>query len=67
VDAAGRRVRALLRAVLAEGVEAGTVRDDIATDELAAYCVSALNAAAEFPSKAAVSRLVAVTVAGLRP
>ena len=35
--------------------------------ELAAYCLAALDAAAELGSGAAVERLVAVTLDGLRP
>ena len=42
------------------------VRDDVPPRELAAYCVHALSAAGAVPSKAAVRRLVAVTLAGLR-
>jgi AcrR family transcriptional regulator len=42
------------------------VRDDVPPRELAAYCVHALTAAGAVPSKAAVRRLVAVTLAGLR-
>jgi hypothetical protein len=34
---------------------------------LAGYCLHALTAANGLPSKAAVDRLVAVTLAGLRP
>jgi len=36
-------------------------------EELARYCVHALAAASGLPSKAAVRRLVMVTLAGLRP
>ena len=42
------------------------VRDDVPPKELATYCVHALTAAGAVPSKAAVRRLVAVTLAGLR-
>lgn len=35
--------------------------------ELARYCVHALTAASDLKSGGAVSRLVAVTLAGLRP
>ncbi|GGN79550.1 hypothetical protein GCM10011579_064150 [Streptomyces albiflavescens] len=62
--------RHLLRFVgelLGEGVEAGEVRDDVAQDELAAYCLHALGAAGGLRSQAAVRRLVQVTVDGLRP
>ena len=44
-----------------------TVRTDVATEELASYCLHALGAARSLPSKAAVRRLVEVTLAGLRP
>ena len=57
----------LFRDLLAESAAAGDVRDDIAPEELATYCLHALTAASSLPSKAAVHRLVALTVAGLRP
>lgn len=53
--------------LVAEGARAGQFRTDIAPNELAAYCLHALTAASGLPSKAAVDRLVAVTLAGLRP
>ncbi|MFJ9011683.1 TetR/AcrR family transcriptional regulator [Streptomyces canus] len=56
-----------VRALLAEGVEAGEVRDDVSPDELAGFCLHALAGAGGLPSKAAVKRLVTVTLAGLRP
>src|SRR6266545_2527472 len=43
------------------------VRGDVAPAELANYCLHALTAASSLPSKVAVRRLVAVTVAGLHP
>ena len=67
VERARHQVRDLVRDVLAEGAERGTVRDDVPPDELAGYCVHALTAAGSLPSEAAVRRLVTVTVAGLRP
>jgi AcrR family transcriptional regulator len=45
---------------------AADVRDDVAPGELASYCLHALMAAAALPSKAAVNRLVVVTLAGIR-
>ncbi len=57
----------LIRDLLTEGAETGDVRDDVAPDELASYCLHALGAASSLPSKAAVRRLVTVTLAGLRP
>jgi AcrR family transcriptional regulator len=57
----------LIRNLLTETAETGDVRDDVAPDELASYCLHALTAASSLPSKAAVRRLVTVTLAGLRP
>lgn len=53
--------------LLAEGVRTGEFRDDVAPGELANFCLHSLTAAARLPSKAATRRLVAVTMAGLRP
>jgi AcrR family transcriptional regulator len=64
---AQQRLGRLIRDLLTEGTKTGDVRSDIAADELASYCLHALTAATSLPSKAAVRRLVAVTLAGLRP
>jgi AcrR family transcriptional regulator len=56
----------LVRDLLLEGTGAG-VRDDVAPDELASYCLHALAAANRLSSELAVGRLVKVTLAGLRP
>jgi len=56
-----------IRDLLTEGAATGDVRADVAPDELASYCLHALTAASGLPSKAAVHRLVTVTLAGLRP
>ncbi|MBA2475748.1 MAG: TetR/AcrR family transcriptional regulator [Actinobacteria bacterium] len=56
-----------VRDLLREGAETGELRDDVAPDELATYCLHALTAASGLRSKAAVRRLVAVTLGGLRP
>jgi AcrR family transcriptional regulator len=66
IDEPRRRVHAMIRELVAECAETGAVRDDIAPDELASYCLHALSAARSLPSKAAVRRLVAVTQGGLR-
>ena len=55
-----------IAALLIEGARDGEIRDDVAPGELANYCLHALSAAGSLPSKAAVRRLVAVTMAGLR-
>jgi AcrR family transcriptional regulator len=63
---ARRQLHDLVRDVLTDAVAAGEVRDDTAPDELANYCLHALAAAGDLSSKAAVRRLVTLTVAGLR-
>jgi AcrR family transcriptional regulator len=61
-----QQVRDLIRDLLVEVADTGEIRDDVAPEELATYCLHALTAASRLPSKAAVVRLVAVTLAGLR-
>ena len=56
-----------IRDLLSEGAETGDLRNDIAPEELASYCLHALTAASSLPSKAAVRRLVTVTLTGLHP
>jgi AcrR family transcriptional regulator len=56
----------MIRDLLGEGTQAGDVREDVAPDELASYCLHALAAARSMPSAAAVRRLVRVTLAGLQ-
>lgn len=56
----------MIRDLLSEGAETGDVRDDVAPSELVGYCLHAIAAAGSL-SKAAVRRLVTVTLAGLRP
>ncbi len=64
---AQRQVHAMIRDLLVEAAKIGDVRDDVPPDELASYCVHALAGAVTQRSKAAVRRLVLVTLAGLRP
>jgi AcrR family transcriptional regulator len=64
---AQQQLRAFVGDLLAEGAKTGALRGDIAAGELASYCLHALTAASTLPSKAAVRRLVAVTMDGLRP
>ncbi|MET8405195.1 TetR/AcrR family transcriptional regulator [Streptomyces sp900116325] len=64
---AEQHLRHFIRELLAEGVQAGEVRDDVAPDELTGYCLHALAGAGGLTSKAAVRRLVVVTLTGLRP
>jgi hypothetical protein len=56
-----------MRDLLVEGIEAGRVRADVPPDELVGYCLHALATAPGLDSEAAVRRLVAMTMAGLRP
>ena len=67
VARAEQQLRDMVRDLLIEGARTGHVRDDVAPDELAGYCLHALTAARSLPSKTAVRRLVTVTLAGLRP
>lgn len=67
VARARHQLHEFVRGLLAEGAESGDVRNDVPPDELAGYCLHALAAAGSLPSKAAVHRLVTVTMAGLRP
>jgi AcrR family transcriptional regulator len=64
---AEHELRAMLRELLVEAAAAGSVRADVSPDELATYALHALGAAGRLPSRAAVDRLVRVTLAGLRP
>jgi AcrR family transcriptional regulator len=67
VSRAQHRLRDFVRDLVAAGAATGTFRADVAPDELATYCLHALAAAGDLPSEDAVRRLVAVTLAGLRP
>jgi len=66
VGRAEQQLRNMIGELLTEGAKSGDLRDDIAPDELTSYCLHALAAASSLPSKAAVRRLVEVTLAGLQ-
>jgi cytochrome P450 len=66
VDRAQRRLRDFVKDLISEAVQAGDLRDDVPGDELASYCLYALIGAGGLRDQAAVHRLVAVTLAGLR-
>ena len=66
VPRARQQLRRMIRDLLAEGAETGDLRNDVTPGELASFCLHALTAASTLPSKTAVSRLVAVILAGLR-
>ncbi len=67
VTRAQHQLRDVIQDLLTEAAATGDVRNDVAADELASFCLHALTAAGSMPSKAAVQRLVTVTLAGLRP
>ena len=61
------RLRRLIHDVLTDAVTSGDVRDDVPVEELTGYCLHALSGARELSAKAAVERLVTLTLTGLRP
>lgn len=67
VTSARHQLHALVSDLITACADAGEIRADSPADELASYCLHALGAASSLPSQAAVRRLVAVTLAGLRP
>jgi len=64
---AEQQLLAFISELIADAAQAGELRGDAAPGELATYCLHALTAAGSLPSEAAVRRLLAVTMAGLRP
>ena len=66
VARAQQQLTNFIRDLLIEGAKTGHFRDDVSPDELASYCLHALAGASCLRSKAAVSRLVMVTLVGLR-
>ena len=67
IEQAHRQLAGLIEGLLADAAATGHVRGDIPAAELASFCLHALCAARELPSKTAAGRLVTVTLAGLRP
>ena len=67
VARAHQQLRDFIRDLLTQGAASGDVRDDVAPEELASYCLHAITAATSLSSKAAVRRLVSVILAGLQP
>jgi AcrR family transcriptional regulator len=57
----------LIRSLIVDASGSGAIRDDVPVDELASYCFHALATATALPSRAAVRRLVTVTLAGMQP
>ena len=67
VARAQHQLRGMIRQLITEVAAFGEVRTDVTPDELATYSLHALTAASKLPSRAAIRRLVMVTLAGLRP
>jgi AcrR family transcriptional regulator len=66
-DRAQQHLHRIVRDLLADGIQSGELREDVSADELATYCLHAATAATSLGSKAAVRRLIEVTLDGLRP
>jgi AcrR family transcriptional regulator len=60
------QLRRMISDLLKDAADRGELRTDTAPEELAGYCLHALTAARGMPSKAAVGRLLRITLAGLR-
>jgi AcrR family transcriptional regulator len=67
ITRAQHQLHHMIRDLLVEAAQAGEVREDVSPEELTRYCLHALAGASSLPSKAAVQRLVDLTLAGLRP
>ena len=63
---AQHEVHGLIAELITDAATAGAVRTDISPEELAGYSIHALDAAGHAPSEEAVSRLVMLTLAGMR-
>lgn len=67
IAGAERHLSEFVRDMIIEAATSGEIRADVGAGELATYCLNALAAASTMPSRAAVRRLVAVTMTGLGP
>lgn len=67
VTTAQQQLAELVSDLIREVAAAGGARTDVTADELAGYSMHALTAAGGLRCEAAVARLVAVTIDGLRP
>jgi AcrR family transcriptional regulator len=65
VARAQQQLKDLLQDLLTQAAGSGDVRNDVAPDELASYCLHALEAASSLASKDAVRRLITVIMTGL--
>lgn len=60
-----RKLHEFIRDLITQAADSGAIRTDVNPNELAAYALNALAAAGRLKSKAAVERLVAVTISGI--
>jgi AcrR family transcriptional regulator len=67
ITGAHQQLHEFIRDLIAEGAKNGDLRGDVPAGELATFCLNALSPAGGATSKAAMRRLVPVTMAGLRP
>jgi len=61
-----RQQNAFIEDAISRAADVGTVRSDLTPRELTNYCLHAIEAASDLSSRAAVQRLVHVTLDGLR-
>lgn len=66
VARAQQQLRAKIAGLFAEAAGVGQARADVAPDELAGFCLHALDGAGRLKSKAAVARLVSLILSGVR-
>ena len=65
VERARSRLHDFVHDLVLAAVDAGAVRADIPAEELTSFCLGALTAAPDLPSKAAARRLFTLTLSGL--
>ena len=63
---ARRDVQHLLAEIIAAAAAVGEARTDVPAGELAVFCIHALAAAGDLPTRAALERLVELTLSGIR-
>lgn len=66
-EAAGAELHRLMQDVLTEAVSRGTVRSDIPVEEVASFCINALDRGWTSSSTPALDRLIRMTLDGIRP
>jgi AcrR family transcriptional regulator len=64
---AQRQLKEFIEALITDAAKAGGIRNDAAPPELAEFCIHAIGAAQYLASKAAVQRLVSITLGALHP